>query len=304
MSRFFELLNETVRSDGNRSANPAAPDPPPRPVSRSGKPGALADIEQALSASIPAATQAPVLDPLYGSGAIPDADGIPANEAAITVHRQARLIPQALDPAAMEHYRKLRTNILQQQKMKSFRTLLVTSPNPQEGKTLTVLNLGLIFAMVPSFKVLVLDGDLRRGSFAKMLGIRGRRGFSNLIDGSAQLEDVILKSDEFPLHFVVSGTSSVSPGELLQSDELPKQLRRMSNKFSLVLVDSPPVNVLTDAPLLAGNCDAVLLVARAFRSKRKSLEKAVQDLAPFRVIGTVLNGGAPPVLYGSYSRYY
>jgi Mrp family chromosome partitioning ATPase len=62
--------------------------------------------------------------------------------------------------------------------------------------------------------------------------------------------------------------------------------------------------LVTDAQLLAASCDAVLLVARAFRSKRKSLEKAVQDLAAFRLIGTVLNGGGRAELYGGFRHYY
>jgi len=71
----------------------------------------------------------------------------------------------------------------------------------------------------------------------------------------------------------------------------------------LVLMDSPPVNLVADAQLLAAGCDAVLLVARAFATTRKALEKAVQDLSPFRVIGTVLNRGMRADLYRHYKSY-
>ncbi len=76
------------------------------------------------------------------------------------------------------------------------------------------------------------------------------------------------------------------PAELLHSPQLGKQLRRLSEQFDLVLVDSAPVNLITDTQLLAGSCDAVLLVARAFSTTRKSLELAIQDLSQFRIIGT------------------
>ncbi len=305
MSRFFELLNETNRSEHETNGSGAVPDSPAPPVQHSETPVTLASMEEALSsASILTETLGLSASDRAIPAATAVADDVPATQAQVKISRKARLIPQALDRAVMEDYRRLRTKILQQQKLKPFRTLLVTSPNPQEGKTLTVLNLGLSFAMLPSFKVLVIDGDLRRSSFGKILGIHDRPGFSNLIDGSAQFEDVVLKSDEFPLHFVLSGTSVTSPAELLQSDRLRTQLRRMSEEFSLILVDSPPVNLLTDTQLLAGSCDSVLLVTRAFRSKQKSLEKAAQDLAAFRVIGTVLNGGAPAELYGGYRHYY
>lgn len=214
------------------------------------------------------------------------------------INPNARLIPQAVDPVVVEHYRRLRTKIIQQQEEKPFRSVVVTSASPLEGKTLTVLNLGLSFAMLPSFKVLVVDGDLRRGTLGKWLGVDEEQpGLSNLVDGSALLEDVVLQSDELPMHFMVRGNSQVRD---LHSSLLNVHFQRMAEMFDLVLVDSPPVNLITDVQVLAGSCDAVLLVARAFSTTRKALEKAVQDLLPFRVIGTVLNGGKPQRSTGYY----
>jgi Mrp family chromosome partitioning ATPase len=95
----------------------------------------------------------------------------------------------------------------------------------------------------------------------------------------------------------------VPPAELLHSPQLGKQLRLVSEQFDLVLVDSAPVNLITDTQLLAGSSDAILLVARAFSTTRKSLELAVQDLSQFRIIGTVLNGGPRSQGY-HYKGYY
>jgi capsular exopolysaccharide synthesis family protein len=188
---------------------------------------------------------------------------------------------------------------------------VVTSPGPQEGKTVTVVNLGLSFAMLPDLKILVVDGDLRKGSLGKWLRageqplrVGEQPGLSNLLDGSAKLEDVVLKSDDGPLHFLVRGTSSTAPAELLHSMDLRKHFQRMGELFDLVLVDSPPVNLITDTQLLAASCDAVLLIARAFQTTRKAFEKATQDLAPFRVIGTVLNGGTKTQPYRKYGGSY
>jgi non-specific protein-tyrosine kinase len=181
---------------------------------------------------------------------------------------------------------------------------MVTSPGPQDGKTVTALNLGLNFAMLPGFKILVVDGDLRRGSLGDWLGVEEHAGLSNLLDGSASLDDVILKSSETSLHFIVRGTSQSSPGELLHSPRLSEHFRQIAAAFSLVLIDSPPVNLIADAQLLARACDAVLLIARAFSTTRKALEKTVQDLAPFRVIGTVLNAGTKGQPYRRYGGYY
>jgi capsular exopolysaccharide synthesis family protein len=195
----------------------------------------------------------------------------------------------------------LRTKILQEREKAPFRSLVVTSASPQEGKTVTVVNLALSFATLPSFKVLMVDGDMRRGTLGSWLGIDDNRsGLSNLIDGSAQLEDVILKSEELPMDFIVRGNSQAHD---LSSSRYAVHFRKMMEKYDLVLVDSPPVNLITDVQLLAASCDAVLLIARAFSTNRKALEEAVRNLQPFRVIGTVLNAGEAQPSY-RYNGYY
>jgi capsular exopolysaccharide synthesis family protein len=167
-----------------------------------------------------------------------------------------------------------------------------------------VINLGLSFALLPSFKVLMVDGDLRRGSLGNWLGMdQNTPGLSNLLEGSVTLEDVVLQSDDTPFAFIVRGNSKVPPAELLNSPHLASHFRAMGKHFDLVLVDSPPVNLITDTQLLAGGCDAVLLIARAFATTRKALKNAIQELAPFNVIGTVLNGG-PRSRIGSRNRSY
>jgi Mrp family chromosome partitioning ATPase len=102
---------------------------------------------------------------------------------------------------------------------------------------------------------------------------------------------------------MLRGTSTEPAGELLQSSEMSRHFRALTERFSLVLVDSPPVNVVADAHLLAAGCDAVLLIARAFATTRKALEKAADDLRPFRILGTVLNGGTHAQLYRGYGNY-
>jgi len=229
-----------------------------------------------------------------------DLPGIPAG---VMLDQAAPLIPHAVDQAVIEYYRRLRAKIIQEQERKPFRSLVVTSPSPQDGKSLTVLNLALSFGMLPEHRVLLVDGDLRRGSVGKWLGVGDHPGLNNLIEGSAELEDVVLKCDEIPFCFIVRGTAATPPAELLHSSRLIPQLRKMTEHFSLVLIDSPPVNLVADAQQLAAGCDAVLLVARAFATTRKALQKAVQDLSTFRVIGTVLNRGMRSDLYRHYKDY-
>ncbi len=225
----------------------------------------------------------------------------PAVSAEVNLDKNARLIPHAVDPIIVEHYRKLRSKILQKQEEAPFRTLLVTSASPQEGKTVTVLNLGLSFAMLANFKVLVIDGDMRRGTLGNWLGVSNDQpGLSNLIDGSSPLEDVVLQSSAIPMHFMVRGNSKVSD---MRASQLQIPFQKLCSQYDLILVDSPPVNLMADVQILAGSCDAVLLITRAFKTTRKTLDKAMEDLAPFRLIGTILNAGMIPRKKGYYGYY-
>ena len=312
MSRFYDALKEANRSRPNPEGDPGeaewaalgmnAIEAPPVPNSLDASDVAASAVEHAAGTA--EGLWNSTAEEVLNSFAPPPKNGSVGTSATVTLDPKARLIPHAVDPVVMEHYRRLRAKIMQEQEKQYFRTLMVTSPNPQDGKTVTVLNLGLNFAMVPSFKVLVVDGDLRRGSLGDWLGVDDHPGLSNLIDGSASLDDVILKSTDTPMHFMVRGNSKSSPGELLHSPRLSEQFRQIAEEFSLVLVDSPPVNLVADAQLLARSCDAVLLIARAFTTTRKALERAAQDLSPFRVIGTVLNAGAGGKPYRKYGGYY
>jgi len=214
-------------------------------------------------------------------------NGFGGSPAPLILDKRVRVIPHAVDSSVVEHYRKLRTKLLQKRDEKPFRSLLVTSANPKEGKTITSLNLALSFAMLPNFKVVVVDGDFRRGSLGNWLGMdRSHPGLSDVVEGTARLEDVVLKSDQIPIHFILRGTARVLDAHRSQFDA---HFRKLGEHFDLVIVDSPPANLLADVQILAGSCDAVLLVARSFVTNRSALEKAVQDLQPFNVIGTVLN---------------
>jgi capsular exopolysaccharide synthesis family protein len=292
MSRFYNALKEASRWPPSNESGWEGLKPPGEIAQDPTEPASIGEVIGSLEEELSGLnTVTPAVKDNFGT------------HADVMLDRTARLIPHAVDPGVVEHYRKLRTKIMQQHTLKPFRSLVVTSPNPGEGKSVTALNLGLSFASLPNFRVVVVDGDLRKGSLGRWLGVSDRPGLSNLIDGSAKLEDVVLKSDESPMCFVVCGTSEASPGELLNSANLADQFRRLGEHFDLIIVDSPPVNLITDTQLLAVSCDAVLLVARAFSTTTKALEKSVQDLAPFRIIGTILNGAASSRRYRKYGYY-
>ena len=133
---------------------------------------------------------------------------------------------------------------------------------------------------------------MRRGTLGSWLGVSGDQpGLSNLLRARRKLEDVVLKSDQVPMHFMVRGNAQVHD---MHPSHFASHFQRLGEAFDLVLVDSPPANLLVDVQMLAANSDAVLMVARAFSTSRKAFEKAVQELTPFRLIGVVLNAGVAP----------
>jgi capsular exopolysaccharide synthesis family protein len=300
MSRLYEALKAATSKPGNRNgheklwdalnvsgleipAQDVRTEPAYQPGALNGNHAAPVDIEE----------PAPPLEADKS-----EAEPVLATEATAGLDQNARLLPYAVNPSVVDHYRRLRTKILQQGEVKPFRSLLVTSASPQEGKTVTVMNLALSFSTLPNFKVIVIDGDLRRGTLGSWLGVSDDQpGLSNLFQGSAKLEDVVLKSDHVPMHFMVRGRAQVAD---LHDSHFAGHFKRLSEIYDLVLIDSPPVNLLADVQLLAANSDAVLLVARAFKTTRKSLEKAAQELASFRIVGAVLNAG----LINKSGRYY
>jgi protein-tyrosine kinase len=304
MSRFLETLREVSRSQ-------VVPAEIPQNSKTEAKTTGgldnfpLVDLPEVADPIIPgAASRVNLRRDEFPPVAAPQQDGVMVKPVHMTVDRRTPLMPHTMDSSIVEQYRKLRTKIQQQHAAKPIRSLLIASPNPGEGKTVTVMNLALSFAMLPDFKVLVIDGDLRKNTVGKWLGTEKLPGLSNLIEGSAQPEEVIFKSETFPLYVMVAGTSVKPAAELLTSQRLPDLIRRMSEHFDLVLVDSPPVNLIADAQMLASSCDAVMLVARAFSTTSKAFQKALHELQHCRLIGTILNGGMRARGYKSYYGYH
>jgi len=306
MSRVFDALQEAAR---RRPANGAAVEAVWTELGIS--PSVIPDVVERVSAPTPAAPTVPAAVPAEeireavtatpaADSATPQAQSPAGTSAAIHLDKRARLIPHTSDPIVVERYRMLRTKLLQEREKKSFRSLVITSSNPQEGKTVTVLNLALSFAALPSFKVLVIDGDMRKGTLGDWLGIdRDRPGLSNLLEGSARLDQVLLKSDDLGIHVIPRGNAQMCD---LQTCHFDAYFRQLAGEYDLVLVDTPPVNLITDVQIMAASCDAILMIARAFSTTNKSLEEAVDKLQSFRIIGTVLNAGTPrrPRKYQGY----
>jgi tyrosine-protein kinase len=195
---------------------------------------------------------------------------------------------QPRSPAA-EAYRTLRTGVMAMSRQRDFRVFAIVSPMPGEGKSSTAANLAVTLAQADK-RVLLISADLRQPSLHLYFQIPNDIGLADVLLGEVPLERAIRAP--FPnLWFVSSGRPSVRSGELLQSHRMLELLPQQRERFDYVLIDCPPVLGLADTLAIAPFADAVLLIARAEKSKRSAIVHSVDQLYQVgaNVIAGVLN---------------
>ena len=189
-----------------------------------------------------------------------------------------------------EEYRGLRTNVLARYPEKKF-CLMVTSAEAGEGKTVTCINLGMVLAERQEERTVIVDCDLRKGQVAALLKARKTPGLGELLQGNAALKDVIQKTVYPNLDVIASGSvDREKVGEVLGRPELNEALCSLRRDYDHVLLDTAPVNTLSDAGLIAQDVQDVLLIVRLNRTSRDSVEKAIRLLHAVnaRLMGMVL----------------
>jgi capsular exopolysaccharide synthesis family protein len=204
-----------------------------------------------------------------------------------------------------ESYRHLRTNLLHVLDQTPLRCFVVTSTNPQEGKTTTVSNLAISFSQAEK-KVLLVDVDMRRPSIHTKFGLRPTPGLNDHLFGNATIEQVI-KTDVLPnLDVIVGGTNCPNPAEVLGSEKMKEFIAQMKQRYELVIFDSPPLLAVTDAAVLARETDGVLIVVSAGETRSPELEQISEFLVGIgaKVMGVMLNKFDIREVYGGYYASY
>lgn len=192
--------------------------------------------------------------------------------------------------ALSEAIRRLRTNLQFVDTTKKSKVIVVTSSVPGEGKSTTAMNLAAALATAGS-RVLLIDADLRRPSVASYMGMEGRAGLTSVLIGSADAYDVVQPWRDTSLHIMPSGRIPPNPSELLGSERMEELLTELSQRYDMVLLDSPPMLPVTDATVLTRIADGALLVVGAGRAHRGQVEESLSTLstAGARLFGVVLN---------------
>jgi succinoglycan biosynthesis transport protein ExoP len=202
---------------------------------------------------------------------------------------------EPLSPAT-EAYRTLRTNVRVSSVDEPLRTLVVTSPNPSDGKTTLVANLGVVMAQAGN-RVVLVDADLRRSTLHKHFELPNREGLTNaLLEDEPTLDGWLQETEIENLRVLTSGPLPPNPSELLGSKRMHQLVERLKDEADVVLFDSPPNLVVTDASVLAIEVEGVLLVVEAGRTRRTAAQQATEQLQQLgvNIVGVVLNGVRVP----------
>ena len=204
--------------------------------------------------------------------------------------------------AAAEAYRTLRANLFYALVDDPPRTIVLTSPGPGEGKSTTCANLGVVMAQAGK-SVLVLDCDLRRPSMHRVFGLRNFDGLVDVLVGRREPQEIWQEPLQ-DLKVLTVGDIPPNPAELLGSRRFADFLARTRNEFDYVLLDAPPVGLVSDPVILATEADGVLLVVDAQNSRKASLRHSIRSLQGVgaKVLGTVMN--SVPASKGSYYGYH
>lgn len=192
-----------------------------------------------------------------------------------------------------EAFRKARTNLQFVAAAREAGVILITSALPQEGKSVSAANLGVSLAELNK-RVLVIDADLRRPRQAEYFDIANGAGLTNVLAGQVPVADVIQPWGELQLSVLPSGEIPPNPAELLGSQAMTDLLARLRPQYDHIIIDSPPVLPVTDATVLAGAVDGVVLVVRLGKTSRAALNETivVLDTAEAKPIGIIANSSA------------
>lgn len=189
-----------------------------------------------------------------------------------------------------EQFRSLRSNIHFASFNKSIKTLVITSPSPGDGKTMTASNLAMVFSQEGK-RVLLVDADLRKPSVHYLFGLSNHYGLCNHLIGQKDIHSII--TNVYPnLEVITSGLTPPNSPELLGSKQMDEFISEVREEYDLVIFDTPPILAVTDATLVANQCDGTLLVVRVNKNEVKDVAKVKEqlNLAGANILGAILNG--------------
>ncbi len=206
--------------------------------------------------------------------------------------------------AVVEAYKNIRIRLLYILENMQGKVLAFTSPNVSEGKSTTAVNMAITLSQLNK-KILLIDGDIRRATIHKKLKISNEKGLSNILARECKFEDAVLKYNSY-LDVLTSGSVVTNPSDLIGSTDFDELVKKVREEYDYIIIDTPPVNIVSDALAISKKCDGVVLIARIAYTTYAKLRAAKNALKALdiNVLGTILNGaGGAKKKYGSYYKY-
>lgn len=202
-----------------------------------------------------------------------------------------------------EQYRAIRTNIQFSAIDEEIKSILVTSPGPAAGKSITAANLAVVYAQ-QGMRTLLIDADLRKPTVHYTFRLDNLRGLSSVLIGESAFEDAVEDSSVDDLQILSCGPIPPNPAELLASKRMEDLLEYVEGHYDFVIVDMPPVLAVTDAKIISQITDGTLFVVRSGITEKDEAERAYEIMndGRARILGSVLNDVEQTK--ASYHYYY
>ena len=192
-------------------------------------------------------------------------------------------------PIFVEQFRRASATLIEAQAAGNLKVLLVASASPGDGKTLTALNLALVLGRSYGRRVLLIDGDLRRPSLHRVVGVSNRSGLADALQAQSDVRLEVTPITE-TVTLLPAGPADPDPLRSLSSARMKRVIHEAAQRFDWVIIDSAPVGVVADASVLATLTDGIVFVVRAEHSQYPDVKKAMQTLGHERILGVILNG--------------
>ena len=207
--------------------------------------------------------------------------------------------------AVTEAYKIVRTNIIFSLAADDHKTFVVSSANEREGKSTTSANLAITLAQT-SARVLLIDADLRKPAQHKVFQVDNSHGLSRFLVGLESLADALYTNVEPKLDLLTAGPTPPNPSELLGSKNMGILLEKLEEHYDYIVVDSPPVNVVTDALVVSAKTAGVVLAAKYCETTYDDIKKAIDAVkfANSNVLGVIFTSMDDSRKSGSYYKGY
>lgn len=211
--------------------------------------------------------------------------------------------PQSDIPVFHEQFKALRAKIDDHFEKDGCKTMAITSAIAEEGKTVTCVNLAMNIAYTGRKKVLIVDTDMRKSGLAREMNLDPVPGLSEYLSGTAKIPEIFRNSQVPGLHVIPGGAEPTSPADLLAGEQFRTFLRSARENFDVILLDTPPVLLVSDTLSLREQVDWFLLVYRAGSTPYPMFKQVVAEIGEQKVLGVVINR-VKPMTNKYYKKYY